>query len=198
MKCGEASIKLEEKAVSIETTAAILEKIVGHFLYCRGQIDKPYDQLVDENSQNQTHRQKLQYCDRSTPFKARGNYLFATPLNNDNPTSNNIADSCLDALTESIEKFSLESEVQEDILGDIIVQTNVDTTMTNGDTTRTNVDTIMTNNEIIRTNNFAIGANNDAIHTDDNVLGNVDTRCSRDPIIEGTVIIVYYYIITET
>ena len=111
LRCGQAFVKFEDKKLSLDTTANILEKIVGHFLYSRGQIEKPYDQLKEENA---PVSKQLEYCERSTPFKEKGNYLFATPLNVNTPCHRDTASLCLDTLTESIEKFSIKSELPDE------------------------------------------------------------------------------------
>ena len=112
MKTGEVDISFGDQNVSLHTTADLLERLLGHFLYFRGQIEKPLDQLKDENKP--PARVELQYCERSTPHKSKGNNMFATPLNLGFATPGPKGEaSDYSILTESIKNFSIHEEQEE-------------------------------------------------------------------------------------
>ena len=80
MKTGEVCVNVSDETLSLSSTCSLIERLVDNFLYSRGQIEKPIDQLRKDYSKCAVQT-KLQYADRSTPYQNKGNHLFATPLN---------------------------------------------------------------------------------------------------------------------
>ena len=81
MKTGEVSVTVSEEPLSLSSASTLIERLTGNFLYSRGQIEKPIDQLRQDCYAAPTRQTKLQYAERSTPYQYKGNHLFATPLN---------------------------------------------------------------------------------------------------------------------
>lgn len=79
MTMGEVTVTVAEETLSLPAASSLIESLIGNFLYSRGQIEKPVDQL--RQSKEPVVQTKLQYAERSTPYQSKGNHLFATPLN---------------------------------------------------------------------------------------------------------------------
>ena len=51
-KTGDVTVNLPEPNLSSESAADVIERLLFHFLYSRGQIEKPFDQLRDDTKVN--------------------------------------------------------------------------------------------------------------------------------------------------
>lgn len=78
MSAGELSVSVEVNPLNFSTSSRVIEKLLSHFLYSRGQIEQPIEQLRNEVIPKV--KTELRYANRSTPYQNKGYHLFATPL----------------------------------------------------------------------------------------------------------------------
>jgi hypothetical protein len=113
MKTSEVNIAVGEASLSLPSTSSLIERLISNFLYTRGQIEKPIDQLRQDCSLPPVQT-KLQYADRSTPYQNKGNHLFATPLNPNVPFEH-----------EPLSSQGSEFPVLSDLVSELSLQENV-------------------------------------------------------------------------
>ena len=114
MKTGEVNVAVSEESLSLSSTSSLIERLLGNFLYTRGQIEKPIDQLRQDLNSIDVVEAKLQYADRSTPYQSKGNHLFATPLNPG-----------VQYETEPLPTRDSEIPVLTDLVGELSLQENI-------------------------------------------------------------------------
>ena len=101
------NVTLTDPHLTKSNSDQLIERLLGHFLFHRGQIDKPLEQLRDENKP--AMRVKLQYSERSTPYKHKGcEGMFATPL----PATPSVVRD-VEGLARSLHGFSIHTEGEE-------------------------------------------------------------------------------------